>query len=119
MHRVAGEGGRALRDDGLQELEDARFDVGLGEVGGAHLVDQPRFPVRGLVPRVHGVEHLVGLVEHVDRSLGDRVEVGVGDHHGDLENAVALGNEARHLHVYPNQRGLVRSHVPIVSQPAQ
>ena len=74
------------------------------------------------IPRVHGVQHLVGLVDHVDRRLGDGVQLGVGHDERHLEHAVALGNEARHFHVYPDQRGFVchegamKEGAPIVSR---
>src|SRR6185369_659813 len=74
-----------------------------------HLVDEARLAVRGLVPRVHRIEHAVRLVQHEDGRLRDGVQFRIGHHHRDLEDAVAVGNEARHLHVYPDQRGLVRS----------
>jgi hypothetical protein len=119
VHRVSRERGHALGDDRLQELDHAGLGLGFGEARFADLVDEPRFSVRGLVPRVHGVEDFVRLVDYVHGSLGDRVQFRVGDDHRDFEDAVALGNEARHLHVYPDQRGFVGSrHAPIVSQQA-
>ena len=68
-------------------------------------------PPESLVDR----EWIVGVTERIDKHGEilhplDGVQLRVGHHHGDLENAVAVGNEARHLHVYPHQRGLVLCH---------
>jgi hypothetical protein len=117
VHGIAGERCGAFGHERLQELDDAALDLLHGKRRGAHLVDQARLAVGRLVPRVHGVEHLVGLVHDVHRRLGDGVELGVGHHQGDLEDAVAFGNESRHLHVYPDQRRLVDCHSAPVYQP--
>ena len=53
------------------------------------------------------VEHLVGLVHHQHRALGDHVELRIGDQHRDLDDAVGVGHEAGHLHVDPDE--VVRS----------
>jgi len=111
-------------------IPQSRLDEVVGAVGRAlaegrraHLVDKPGLSVRRLVPRIHRLQDLGRLVDDVHRRLGDGVEVGVGHDHRHLENAVAVGNEARHLHVYPYQRGLVLCHEicllrsPIVSRP--
>ena len=104
-------------NDRLQEFDRMRVSTSASvRRRCADLVDEPRFAVRGLVPRVHAVEHFVRLMDHVHRRLGDGVEIRVGDDHCDLEDAVAVGNEARHLHVYPDQRGLVLCH-SIVRRP--
>ena len=42
--------------------------------------------------------------------LGDRVEFPVGHDDGDLEDAVAVGDEPRHFHVDPDERCLVLCH---------
>jgi hypothetical protein len=124
VDRVAAEGRGAFRHEGAQELDQARLDFGLGERRSADAVHQSGLAVRRAIPRVHALEHLVGLVDHVDRRLGDGVQLRVGHDEGDLEHAVALGNESRHFHVYPNEWSLVLCHeaargdvAPIVSRP--
>ncbi|MCY1531415.1 hypothetical protein D9M68_666390 [compost metagenome] len=56
-----------------------------------------------LVPGVHGVEHGVALVNDEHGAVDAGREVGAGDDHGDLEQALFLGVEAAHFAVEPDQ----------------
>jgi hypothetical protein len=71
--------------------------------GGFHAVDQAAAAMRSLVPRVHAVELLVALVDGVHGAFDARLEAGAGDHHGDLDDAVDFGVQARHFAVEPHQ----------------
>jgi hypothetical protein len=44
------------------------------------------------------------------RALRDHIQVAVGDDHGDLDDAVAVGIEAGHFHVQPDEVILVLCH---------
>jgi hypothetical protein len=76
---------------------------GLVQAGSAHALDQAALRVRALVPRVHRVEHLVGLVDHQHRPGGEHVELRVGDQRRDLDHAVGVRLQAGHLHVDPDE----------------
>jgi hypothetical protein len=55
-----------------------------------------------LHPRAHALEHVVGLVDD-PLHLGQRLEIGAGDHGGDLQHVIGRGVEPRHLEVDPDQ----------------
>ena len=93
-----------------QEGDRLLLRLGLGEARGAHLVDQARLLVRALVPGVHRLEHLVGLVQHQQRALGDDAQLGVGHQHGDLDDAVGVGRQPGHLHVDPDEVVRIAGH---------
>ena len=80
-----------------------RSTVGLVQRRGLDLVDQAGLGVRRSVPGVHGVEHGVGLMHHQHRAFGDGFELRIGHHHRHLDDAVAVGKEAGHLHVDPDE----------------
>jgi hypothetical protein len=86
-----------------QELHRLRLGLGLGQARGAHLVDEARLLVRALVPRIHCVQHLVGLVDDQHRALGEQIQVRIGDEHGHLDDAIAVGSEPGHFHVDPDE----------------
>jgi hypothetical protein len=94
----------------FQEVEHAHFDRALVQRRSLDLVDQAGLAVSGLVPVVHAVQHRVGLVHHQGGGLGDGVELAVGYHDRHFDDAVALGREAGHLHVEPDQIVLVLRH---------
>jgi hypothetical protein len=65
--------------------------------------------VRARVPLVHGRKRLFGLPHRDDGALGDDGKVAVGHDGRDLDDPVALRDEAGHLEVDPDQP--VRRHV--------
>jgi hypothetical protein len=56
-----------------------------------HAVDQAALAVGALVPVVHAVEHGVGLVHREHRAFDPHGQLRVGHHHGDLDDAVGVG----------------------------
>ena len=60
-----------------------------------------------LVPRVHAVEDFIGLMNHEDWPFGQHIQVGVGDDGRDFNDLVAIGVEAGHFHINPDQIELV------------
>jgi len=73
-----------------EERERLALGGGFVQPGGAHALDQAALRVGALVPRVHRVEHLVGLVNHQHRPGGEHVELRVGDQRRDLDHAVGV-----------------------------
>ena len=70
---------------------------------GAHLVDQAGLLVRALVPGVHRLEHLVGLVQHQHRPLGDQASsASVTSIAISMMRSVS-GLQPGHLHVDPDE----------------
>ncbi len=61
----------------------------------------------GFVPLVHRVEHVVGLMHGKRRAFDQHVQIAVGHHRGDLDDAIDVGPQPGHLHVDPDQAGLV------------
>lgn len=55
------------------------------------------------VPVIHGRQHGGVLVDGEHRALGQGVEVAVGDYGGNLYDHIALGAQAGHFHINPNQ----------------
>jgi hypothetical protein len=55
------------------------------------------------VPVVHRVEHGVRLVDCEHRPLGQRIQMPIRDDGGDLDDVIAVGLEARHFQVDPDQ----------------
>ena len=73
----------------------ARAPRDLGQAAGAVVLG---------TPLAHVVEDRVGLVNDEIRTLGDDLELGVGDQAGDLEHVLGVRVEPGHLHVDPDQR---------------
>ena len=65
----------------------------------------------GLIPRIHARHYRVTLVNHQHRAFGDGVEVRIGDDDRDFDNAVGLGNEPGHFHIYPDEIILILCHM--------
>src|SRR5690554_5706862 len=55
------------------------------------------------IPLIHAIEQLVGLFDRQHRTLGQYVELGVGDHCGDLDDDVLVRIQPGHLQVNPDQ----------------
>ncbi len=64
----------------------------------------------GGVPLVHRLQLGLWLLHCDNRALGQYIEVLVGDHGGDLDDAVALRHQAGHFEIDPDQIGGVRVH---------
>jgi hypothetical protein len=62
------------------------------------------------IPLVHAAQHRIGLMHDPGRRLGDNVEVRVGNHHRQLDDAIAVRIEAGHFHVQPDERVLILCH---------
>ncbi len=103
VHRVAGEGSDPGPTPIAQPGEDLLLDRGLVEWGLFHQLHEPGVPVMGGVPLVHGREHGVGLAHDEIGTLLDLGELTVTEHHRDLEDAIAIGVETRHLEVHPHE----------------
>jgi hypothetical protein len=90
------------------ELERAGLGVEHRHLRLAAALRQPGPAVLVDAPRVHRVEHGVGLVDGQAGALGEHLEVAVRHDRGDLHDDVAVRLEAGHLEVQPDQRLLVR-----------
>jgi len=62
------------------------------------------------VSRFHPVEHAVGLMHRDHRRFGNGVELRVGDHDRDLDDAIGIGLQAGHFHVQPDEVILILCH---------
>ena len=98
--------GNPLRD----KVEQFLFHVGFGQLRFAHALGQPRAAVGGSVPCVHAVEQFVALVDDINFGLRQDVQIGVGDNHGDFDDAFALGVKPGHFHIEPAEVACVLSH---------
>src|SRR5690606_19225679 len=79
---------------------DVRFDDALPEPGLAMLV---------AVPVVHGRQPLLRMANRELRSVGEDVEVAIGDDRGDLQDGVVVRIEPSHFEVDPDQVAIVDS----------
>ena len=68
-----------------------------------HAVDQSALAVRALVPAVHRVERGVALVDREHRTFDAPRDLRVGDHDRDLDDAITIRVEPRHLEVDPDK----------------
>jgi hypothetical protein len=93
-----------------EEAEHLLLDSGLVERGGPHLGGETGAAVRRLIPGVHCRQRDVVLVHDQHRRLGHGRERSVGDDERDLDYAIALGVEPRHLHVDPDEVGGILRH---------
>ena len=54
------------------------------------------------VPLVHRFEHLIGLMYDQVGAFSDHAQLAISDQNRDLQDAIGLGVEPRHLHIHPN-----------------
>ena len=66
--------------------------------------------MRGLVPAVHPVQHRIVLVHDAHRSLGDRLQILIGNDDRHLDDAVGIGLESGHFQVNPDEATCVLCH---------
>ena len=98
--------GNPLRDKVQQFLLHFSF----GQPRFAHALRQPRAAVGGGIPCVHAVEQFVALVDDINFGLRQEVQIGVGDNHGNFNNAFAFGVKPGHFHIEPAEVACVLSH---------
>ena len=96
-------GDEALRFDGAQAPGCRLVDGGF-----AHALRQAAATVGATVPGVHAAQGLFTLVNRHHRALHPNTNLRVGDNDGDLDDAVAVRVQPRHLEVDPHQVVLVR-----------
>ena len=102
-----------LRHVALQEVDQSRARrAASSTVDALHAVDRGRCG-RGcrLFQASMRVQHGVALVHREHRAFDADRQLRVGDDDGDLDDAVALGAQAGHLEVDPDQVGVVRGEV--------
>jgi hypothetical protein len=87
----------------LDELEGGRTSLVERHLRLPDQTDQSRPRVHLDHDRVHPGEHIVVLVDHEIRTLGDDHEIVVGDQRGDLDDDVGRVIEPRHLQVHPDE----------------
>ena len=92
------------------EVQQVLLDFGFGQFGFAHALGQAGAAVGGGVPLVHAVEQLVALMDDVNVRLCQYVQIGIGNDHGDFDNAVVLRVEAGHFHIEPAEIVCVLGH---------
>ncbi len=100
---VATQGGIIFGHVFFNEAQNLLFSVLLRRGGSFDFVNQSAAAVRPLVPCIHFVEQLVALVNHANGAFYAGAEVRASDDHGNLQEALFFGVEARHFAVNPNQ----------------
>ena len=100
---IAAHGRCARRDVFLEKSQHLLFHCGLVQRGSLDPLDESRLAVGGFIPRVHAVHDAVGLMHHQHGGFGNGFQIIVGDDDGDLDDAVGIGIEPRHFHVYPDE----------------
>src|SRR5882762_1525542 len=63
-----------------------------------------------LIPLIHCRKHFIGLAHDQDRSLGDGVQLRIGDDDRDFDDAIPVRIESGHFHVQPEKVVLVLRH---------
>ena len=56
-----------------------------------------------LIPRIHGIQNIIGLMDRPDRTLGKYRQLFIGNNSGHLDNQIEVRIETRHLEIDPNQ----------------
>ena len=59
------------------------------------------------IPLIHAIESGVGLMQRDHGSLGQCVELGIGDDGRDLYHYILVRIQAGHLHIDPNEVAVV------------
>ena len=101
--RVAAHWALALRNKSAEDFKKDLLALSFVDRTRPHTSHEARTRVRVGVPRIHGVEHIVALMQGNHRALVQNVEVLVGDDRRDLDHAVHFGLQPGHLHVDPDQ----------------
>ena len=100
---VAAHGGGVFVDVLLQKFDGQVFGFSGVDVAVFDSLREAGLTVLAGAPFVHGVEHVVWLVNGDGGAFGDGVELRVGDEGGDFDNYVVIGIEACHFQVNPNK----------------
>ena len=56
-----------------------------------------------LIPLIHGIQNVIGLMDRLDWALGDYPQLFIGNNGSNLNNQVGVWTEACHFEVDPNQ----------------
>ena len=86
-----------------QKGDQLRLRLLFRHLRGLDALNQAAAPVCALVPGVHAVQQDIALVDGEHRTFHPHIEVGIGDHHRDFDDAVVLGVQPRHFAVQPHQ----------------
>ncbi len=86
-----------------QEIQRLLLSVPRGNPAVTDPLQQTGAAVRGPVPFIHRTEHGVVLVDRNHGAFSHYAERRVGDDRRDLDDAIGLGVQARHLEVDPDQ----------------
>ena len=108
--RWVGPADRTVVIDRWDPSEGGAFRLRLHHLRGAHALDEAALLVRALVPAIHRLQHLVGLVQDEHRAFGHRDELRIGDEQRDLDDAIGVRLQSGHLHVDPDEVVLVGGH---------
>src|SRR5690606_37103224 len=81
----------------------ARLGLGHGHTLFQHAAPEPGAAVLVAVPLVHRFQGRQRLRDGQFGPFGEHVELGVGDHRGDLEDGVVVGVQTGHFQVDPHQ----------------
>ena len=87
----------------LQEIQRPHLSVPRGYPAVTDPLQQTGAAVRGPVPFVHRTQHRLVLVDRNHGAFRQYAERRVGDDRRDLDDAIGLGVQARHLEVDPDQ----------------
>ena len=94
---------RFTRADMLfDEMQRHGFRFGFANPFPGYAVEQTGGAVVCLVPVVHGIKQRLRLFDGEYRSLGDGIQIAVGDDGGDFDDALLVRVEAGHLQIHPH-----------------
>ena len=86
-----------------QKLERLAFGLCHAHATGAHALQQTTAAVLALIPIVHQRQHRLALVNRKFWTVGDHVEIAVGNHGCYFNDVVLIGFEPGHFQVDPDQ----------------
>ena len=56
-----------------------------------------------LIPLIHGIQNVIGLMDRLDRALGDYPQLFIGNNSSNLNNQVGVRIKTCHFKVDPDQ----------------
>jgi hypothetical protein len=101
---------RNLRDPGLDEFKRHGFRRRNVQGTLPDARDQTRLTMMAGVPFIHRRQYGLALVNRKARTLGDHLEIGIGNEGGNLDDVVIERIESGHFKVDPDQMVVIRIH---------
>ncbi|AAW75461.1 predicted GTPases [Xanthomonas oryzae pv. oryzae KACC 10331] len=101
--RVAAHRRGASADPLAQECHGLRFGLRMGDLAVEHALPKTRTAVLIAVPLVHRFQGFQRMRDGQFRPLGKHVQLRIGHDGGDLDNRIAIGIQAGHFQIDPDQ----------------